>query len=73
MADKDCLSATLQSGNKLVVARRRLRWWMTRRCALADGEKDDNISGAGRGRPGGARYVDTCQLAPDVTRKFRWV
>ena len=30
------------------------RWWMTRRCALADGEKDENISGAGR-----ARYLDT--------------
>ena len=25
------------------------RWEMTRRCASADGEKDENISGAGRG------------------------
>ena len=33
------------------------RWWMTRRCALADGEKDENISGAGRGCPGVARYL----------------
>ena len=25
------------------------RWWITRRCASADGEKDENISRVGRG------------------------